>query len=394
MKNFKHSRLSLVVVAFVLMSYTTASLLSNPNCPLAYTGAPKASTPNLGQVKYCTSCHGDFSLNTAGGGLIVTGLPGATYTPGQVYNFGIKINHATANRQIWGFAIKAVNIVDNKVVGTFSTTNSNASLKGSATANTTELSHAGAATTANASNYTYANLTWTAPAVPGANDANIRFYVTGNAGDNDGGEAGDYIYTTTLNSMMSTLPLTLSSLSAVQLNESEVNIKWQTQYEQNTERFDVESSVDGSTWTKIAAIAAAGNSSVAKNYSYTDKKPAAYNTSILYRLKMIDRDGSYKYSDVKTIRLKNSGIIITTVSAQPLHAGQSSIFEIHSNAARKLSMHIFNVNGTTISNINTILTEGVNMIEVPAAKNVSAGGIYFIKFSSDGFEKVIRSFVD
>jgi hypothetical protein len=394
MKNFKHYRLPLVVVALITMSYTTASLLSNPNCPMAYTGAPKATTPNLGQVKYCTSCHGDFSLNTAGGGLTVTGLPGATYTPGQVYNFSIKINHATANRSIWGFAIKAVNTTDNKVVGTFSSASANASLKGSATANTAELSHTNAPVTGNAGNYTFANLTWTAPSMPGANDANIRFYVTGNAGNNDGSETGDYIYTSMLNSTLSTLPLTLSSFSISQANESEVNVKWQTQYEQNTESFAVESSVDGSTWSKVASIAAAGNSSVEKNYFYTDKKPAAYNTSILYRLKMIDRDGSYKYSDVKTIQLKNGGIIITNVSAQPLHAGQSSIFEIHSNAARKISVRIFDVNGTTINSINTMLSEGVNRIEVPAARNISAGGIYFIKFSSDDFERVVREFVN
>jgi Reeler domain len=246
MKNFKRYGLLLVVLALISMSYTTRSLLSNPNCPVAYTGAPKATTPSLGQVKYCTNCHGDFSLNTAGGGIAVNGLPGTTYSPGQVYNFSIRINHAMADRRSWGFAIKAVNTTDNKVVGTFSTTNGNASVKGTVSASTTELSHATAATTAAASNYTYTNLTWTAPTTPVASEANIKFYVVANAGDNDGGEAGDYIYATTLSSAMSTLPLTLSSFGVSTADGSEVCLKWQTQYEQNTAGFELERSINGS----------------------------------------------------------------------------------------------------------------------------------------------------
>ncbi len=394
MKNFRHYRLLIVLVAFVTMSYTTASILSNPNCPIAYTGAPKATTPNQGQIKYCTSCHGDFALNAAGGGITVTGLPGATYTPGQAYNFNIKINHAAANRKIWGFAIKAVNTTNNNVVGVFTSANANATLKGTVAANTAELSHANSVVTANASTYTYTNLTWTAPAAPTAGEANIKFYITANAGDNDGGEAGDYIYTTTLSSAMSTLPLSLSSFTVAPANESNVNLQWQTQYEQNTASFDVETSADGNSWIKVATIAAAGNSSVSKNYSYIDKKPVAYNMGVLYRLKMIDRDGSFKYSDIKTVRLKNNSIIITTASAQPLHTGQPAVFDIHSNVARKLSIQIFNVNGTTINTTNTILNEGANKVEVPMAKTAVPGGINFIRFTSADFERVIKVLVD
>lgn len=394
MKNFKHYRLLLVVAAFITMSYTTASLLSNPNCPVNYTGAPKATTPNLGQVKYCTSCHGDFALNPAGGSVSVTGLPGTTYTPGQVYNFNLKITHASANRKIWGFAVKAVNTTTNAVVGTFSTTNANASVKGSAGANTTELSHTNAVVTANVNNYSFTNLSWTAPATPTANEANIKFYIIANAGDNDGGEAGDYIYSTTVSSAMSTLPLTLSAFSVSTLNGTDVNVKWQTQYEENTAAFDIESSTNGNNWIKVASMQAAGNSATAKNYSYTDKKPVAYNTGILYRLKMIDKDGSYKYSEIKTIRLNNSGIIITNISAQPFHAGQVAVFDVHSNAVRKISVRVFNINGTTINKLNTILSEGVNRVEVPMSKNTVAGGIYFMQFASDGFERVVKQLVD
>ncbi|MBL0357796.1 MAG: T9SS type A sorting domain-containing protein [Chitinophagaceae bacterium] len=395
MKNlhFKKYLPMLVVLALVTMSYTTASLLSNPNCPTNYTGAPKAVAP-IGQVRYCTSCHGDFTMNTAGGGMVVTGLPVVKYTPGLAYNFSIRINHAAADRKIWGFAIKAVNTVNNQVVGTFSSTNANATVKGTAAGQTLELSHASCPTTTNTNNYTFLNLKWTAPAAPGANDANIRFYITGNAGDNDGGEAGDYIYTTTLDAAMTALPLTLGAFSLNTVNDAEVKLQWQTLQEINTAVFEIETSADGVAWNRIGNIAASGTSTTPRSYSLTDKRPLNFNSTIYYRLKMIDRDGSYTYSEVKTTRLKNAGVVIRNLSAQPIQKGQNAIFEIHSNEARNLSVTVFDVNGTTLSRKNTILIAGANRVEVPVSNNVTAQGVYFVKFTAEGFEKVIKQVVN
>jgi hypothetical protein len=384
----------LIIAALVCMSYTTASILSNPNCPLNYTGAPKATTPSLGQVRYCTSCHSDFAVNPAGGSLVATGLPVAKYTPGQVYNFSIRINHATADRKVWGFAIKAVNTVDNKPVGTFASTNANATVKGTAAAFTTELSHAAAPVTANAGNYTFLNLKWTAPAAPVANETNIRFYITGNAGDNDGSEVGDYIYTTTLDAALSPLPVTLGSFTISSANETAVKLQWQTVQELNTAAFGVETSADGLEWNTIASINAAGNSTVARNYTITDSRPVNFNATIYYRLKMIDRDGSYTYSEVKTIRLKNAAVVISNLSAQPITKGQNLLFDVHSNAARNLSITIFNSNGATISRKNTILIAGANRIEMPLHANQVITGLYFVRFTTEGFEKVIQQIVN
>jgi len=391
--NFKKYLSLLVVAALLCMSYTTTSLLSNPNCPTNYTGAPKAVAP-IGQVRYCTSCHGDFTMNPAGGGLVVTGLPASKYIPGQAYNFSIKVNHATADRRIWGFAIKAVNTVNNQVVGTFASTNANASVKGTVAGQTLELSHATAPTSTNANNYTFMNLKWTAPTTPLANESNIRFYITGNAGDNDGSEAGDYIYTATIDAALGALPLTLGEFTLSTINESAVKATWQTLQELNTASFEVETSADGSIWAKLGSIAASGTSSTTRSYSFTDNRPANFNANIYYRLKMIDRDGSFTYSPVKTIRLKNAGIVIRNLSAQPLSGNQSAVFEIHSNEPRKLTISIYDVNGATLSQENTILIAGQNRIEVPVSKNVTVQGAYFVKFTAEGFQKTIKQLVN
>jgi hypothetical protein len=45
------------------------------------------------------------------------------------------------------------------------------------------------------------------------------------------------------------------------------------------------------------------NSSTVNNYSYKDPIKNVTGSVIYYRLKMVDKDGKYKYSEVRTIRI-------------------------------------------------------------------------------------------
>jgi Secretion system C-terminal sorting domain len=185
-----------ILAAFILAAFSFVA--SNPNCPTGYTMAPTST----GTSRNCTTCHGDYSLNTAGGGITLTGLP-STFTAGVAYPFSIKIAHSAADRQVWGYAIKAVDTTTNTVVGTWTSTNANSSIKGAAGSTNYELSHANAAASAVANTYTYAGLTWTAPSVA---PSKVKFYVSAVAGNNNGNEAMDYVYTTTFTSAKITAP--------------------------------------------------------------------------------------------------------------------------------------------------------------------------------------------
>jgi hypothetical protein len=95
------------------------------------------------------------------------------------------------------------------------------------------------------------------------------------------------------------LPVLLSDFSANLIN-NQTALTWTTDQENNSNRFEVERSSDGTTWTTIASIAAKGNSSVQNKYAYTDRTPV---TGInYYRLKMIDMDNTFEYSEVKSVR--------------------------------------------------------------------------------------------
>jgi hypothetical protein len=207
----KNKKIVLTISLLVMIiGLSSLKITSNPNCPTGYSTAPSL---NGTTVRNCTSCHGGSTLNPAGGGITATGLP-TTYTAGQSYPFSIKITHSSANRLVWGFSIKAIDTLTHAVIGTWTTTNTNMSIKGTPTATNGnyELSHANAATSSAASTYTYSNLTWVAPSVPTAVQARVKFYISAVAGSGDGSESGDFVYTTSLtaNQYIAPVPCTFT----------------------------------------------------------------------------------------------------------------------------------------------------------------------------------------
>ncbi len=84
------------------------------------------------------------------------------------------------------------------------------------------------------------------------------------------------------------------------LNGSDVKLNWKTQTEINSKNFVIERSSDGTNFTEIGIKDAAGNSTTEKSYDYLDQNMAV--SIYYYRLKMIDRDDRYGYSNIVAIR--------------------------------------------------------------------------------------------
>ena len=102
-------------------------------------------------------------------------------------------------------------------------------------------------------------------------------------------------------------PVILTVFTAQRNKSNNVDIAWQTQQESNSSHFEIERSYDNVSFEKIGTVTAAGNSSLLKSYSFTDNSNSSNKVS-LYRIKMIDIDGSFAYSQTKSV----TGIIVTT----------------------------------------------------------------------------------
>ncbi|MBC8033303.1 MAG: hypothetical protein H7Y03_04100 [Chitinophagaceae bacterium] len=95
-------------------------------------------------------------------------------------------------------------------------------------------------------------------------------------------------------------PVSLASFNAKQSSKT-TNIEWITTKEVNANLFILQRSTDGKTFTEIAVIVTGEDSKVTKTYKYTDERTPRANATVYYRLKIVNRDGEYVYSEIKTI---------------------------------------------------------------------------------------------
>lgn len=93
------------------------------------------------------------------------------------------------------------------------------------------------------------------------------------------------------------LPVKLSEF-VVSKEADAAHLSWATTEEQNSERFEVERSIEGKSWHRLGIVPASGNSSIVRNYTYVDASPAEGIN--YYRLKMVDKDGTSAYSQVRS----------------------------------------------------------------------------------------------
>ena len=96
------------------------------------------------------------------------------------------------------------------------------------------------------------------------------------------------------------LPLKFLSFNAQECNKNSVCLNWKTANEQNVSHFEIERSEDGMVFKSIDTKAAMNQS--LNTYNTTDEVASlAKSTKIFYRIKQIDTDGKFTYSNVRTV---------------------------------------------------------------------------------------------
>ncbi|MCB2408613.1 cadherin domain-containing protein [Hymenobacter lucidus] len=99
----------------------------------------------------------------------------------------------------------------------------------------------------------------------------------------------------------SPLPVELTSFTA-QLQGPDAQLNWRTASEKNSAYFEVESSSNGQTFTKLGRVTAQGNTSTSHDYQWRDTQLARYQAPVVYyRLRQVDQDGTSSYSPVRTV---------------------------------------------------------------------------------------------
>lgn len=105
-----------------------------------------------------------------------------------------------------------------------------------------------------------------------------------------------------------TLPVTLADFGVSQAVDNQVNLTWVTLTELNSDFFQVERSVDGITFSEVGRVEAAGNATDRIEYEYFDREVSGEEA--FYRLKIVDLDGTFEYSEIRYIQLSGDRPIL------------------------------------------------------------------------------------
>jgi uncharacterized delta-60 repeat protein len=107
-------------------------------------------------------------------------------------------------------------------------------------------------------------------------------------------------------STQTSLPVLLSSFTLKHSGSGSL-LEWSTASEQNSDRFEIEHSLNGRDFKMIAFVGAAGNSDITRNYSWMHTDPSSgWN---YYRLRQVDLDGKFAYSTIQKINNDRSAMV-------------------------------------------------------------------------------------
>jgi len=178
---------------------------------------------------------------------------------------------------------------------------------------------------------------------------------------------------------MGSLPVELVAFSGFS-DRTCVKLNWETASETNNCGFEIERSSGSSSgpWIKTGFISGHGTTSSTSSYSYTDNNLFAV-PAVYYRLKQVDFDGSYKYSNTIEVTMLPSKYAIEQNYPNPFNPVTTINFSLPEDSKVKIS--IYNVMGEKVAEpYNSTTSAGYNQVTFNATG--LASGVYYYRIEA------------
>lgn len=168
------------------------------------------------------------------------------------------------------------------------------------------------------------------------------------------------------------LPVELLGFRAITLNNN-IELSWETTSEINNDGFEVQHSRNGENWTTLGFIQGAGTIDQVQTYSYRHQQPKGGQH--FYRLKQMDFNGGYSYSNVININLEEEGKVFS-FAPNPWNASINEEIRIMLNIVGMAKLEIVDVSGKKV--YETILSDEKSLLGI----NQLPIGLYFARLIS------------
>ncbi|SMB95875.1 hypothetical protein SAMN00120144_0492 [Hymenobacter roseosalivarius DSM 11622] len=184
------------------------------------------------------------------------------------------------------------------------------------------------------------------------------------------------------------LPVELISFVAT-WTSSAPKLTWATASEKNNAYFDIERSVDGSTFQVVGKRLGAGTTLSQTEYQFSDE--SVYETAastLYYRLHQVDITGESNYSPVRSVQPK-AGKYTFQAEVFPNPYEDKVTVQYRSFGAGTTTLTIHDVLGHTLLTKTVAATAGAQEIELPEAASLSAG-VYYLTIRQGGQQQVMK----
>jgi hypothetical protein len=172
-----------------------------------------------------------------------------------------------------------------------------------------------------------------------------------------------------------TLPVKLVSFNAKLVSESKVLCSWATASEINNHYFEIERSLDNKNWLAIGKVIGAGNSNKLISYQFTDNSLLASNnqpTTLYYRLKQTDFDGTSSLSLTKTVQFND----LEQDQIKLYYNQNIPIIQFISSKENEVKLKLFGLSGNVLWQSDNSVMQGINSINIEP--NLQSG-IYLLQ---------------
>lgn len=184
------------------------------------------------------------------------------------------------------------------------------------------------------------------------------------------------------------LPLDLITFTGSLQSNFTTLLKWKTENEINFSYFSVERSADGRNFSAIGKVAANGNiySSGGNNYQFIDENTINQSSLfLLYRLKIVDINGQYKYSNVVQISLPDITQLLK-VSPNPATHELKAVLSVSKQS--NLTLQVIDITGQVIIQKSVWVVKGRN--EIPVNISTLANGAYYLNITGNGVRQKVK----
>ena len=177
------------------------------------------------------------------------------------------------------------------------------------------------------------------------------------------------------------IPVELTSFTAASMDK-DVNLQWSTASETNNSGYSIERKIKNeNNWSAVTFVNGSGTTTELTNYTYTDKNVPSgiYN----YRLKQIDFDGSYEYSNIIEVEV-NVPKKFTLEQNYPNPFNPSTVINFEIPVQTNVLLKVYDLLGNEITTlVNEMKPVGSYKIEFDASS--LSNGVYFYRMQAGDY---------